>query len=105
MQEKERTIHPLLENGTTIGPFKIILRDQENRHGPIIDRNAAPPGYIAVFKSAVSHNKPLGNLCRACEWRAECQRNTEWHPNNRCMPWAREDGCSVVFMRRERHAQ
>lgn len=61
----------------------------------------APPGYFAVLKSDVK-SEALGNICRACDWRPECDGS-----EHRCMPYTivtpdgrhltREDGCSVVF--------
>jgi len=59
----------------------------------------APPGYLAVLKSVVA--KPeLGNICRACDWRKDCNGS-----KHRCMPYElanglkRNDECSVVFKR------
>lgn len=64
----------------------------------------APAGYYAVLKADVAR-PDLGNLCRACDWRPECDGFA-----HRCMPYPvvsrldgrlleRRDGCSVVFKR------
>jgi len=77
---------------------------QETTHA-ILDPNEAPEGFIAVLKSAVV-TASLGNICRACDWRSECNGF-----EHRCMPYTvvssrdgrelkRLDGCSVVFKRR-----
>jgi hypothetical protein len=70
-----------------------------------LDPDEAPTGFIAVLKSdVVTHG--LGNICRACDWRGECNGF-----EHRCMPYTvvssrdgrelkRLDGCSVVFKRR-----
>jgi len=64
-----------------------------------IDPKEAPPGYYAVLKSDVATDE-LGNICRACDWRQNCDGF-----KYRCMPYElenglkREDGCSVVFKR------
>ena len=74
-----------------------------------IDPDEAPPGFIAVFKSDVV-NADLGNICRACDWRIDCN-GFEY----RCMPYTvvssrtgrelkRLDSCSVVFKRRSSDA-
>lgn len=74
----------------------------------ILDPNEAPEGYYAVLKDKA---KPTddGNICRACDWRKECQKkDTDFSTHNhRCMSYAvvgkdgrelkRNDGCSVVF--------
>lgn len=68
----------------------------------------APEGFVAVMKAAVA-TQALGNICRACDWRPECQKPTTDFTvsRHRCMPYAvtssdgrelkRQDGCSVVF--------
>lgn len=43
-------------------------------HEPF-DPTNAPPGYVAVPKADVPHDK--GNLCRFCDWRPECQRSSD----------------------------
>lgn len=71
----------------------------------------APIGFYAVLKSSVA-TKKLGNICRACDWRSECQKpDTDFeNPNHRCMSYPvrsfatglvikRNDGCGVVFKR------
>lgn len=64
------------------------------------DPTEAPPGYFAVLKSSVTTDV-LGNICRACDWREDCNG---WA--HRCMSYElvngskRNDGCSVVFKRR-----
>ena len=75
-------------------------------HAPaVLDPNEAPEGFVAVLKSDVVTDR-LGNICRACDWRSECN-SFEY----RCMPYTvicskdgrelkRQDGCSVVFKRR-----
>jgi hypothetical protein len=71
----------------------------------VLDPNEAPEGFIAVFKSDVATDS-LGNICRACDWRSDCNGF-----EHRCMPYTvisskdgrelkRRDGCSVVFKRR-----
>lgn len=73
--------------------------------------NEAPYGFIAVLKSAVA-TQSLGNICRACDWRPECQKpETDFTVGrNRCTSYTvisridgrelkRQDGCSVVFKR------
>lgn len=68
-----------------------------NERGAVIDKNEAPPGYFAVLKSDVA-TPSLGNICRACDWRPNCDGKVY-----RCMPYKldnglkRNDGCSVVF--------
>ena len=68
-----------------------------NRVGPVVDKNEAPPGYCAVLKSDVA-TPSLGNICRACDWRKNCDGKVY-----RCMSYElenglkRKDGCSVVF--------
>lgn len=77
----------------------------------IINPHEAPEGYYAELKSAA---KPAdgGNICRACDWRSECQNpETDFsRHNHRCMEYPvvssrdgtelkRNDGCSVVFKR------
>lgn len=75
-----------------------------------LDRNEAPHGYVAVLKSSVA-TPDLGNICRACDWRSECQKPDTGFTTSRhrCMSYAvgtdggltvqRKDGCSVVFKR------
>ena len=77
----------------------------------LVDTKEAPDGYIAILKSSVA-TSALGNICRACDWRPECQNSDtdfERH-NHRCMDFPiisfktgkeikRTDGCSVVFRR------
>ncbi len=64
-----------------------------------LDIHEAPPGFIAVLKSDVITDD-LGNICRACNWRPECDG-----VKHRCMSYElvnglkRNDGCSVVFKR------
>ncbi len=69
-----------------------------------VDSAEAPPGYYAVGKDSVP-TKRLGNICRACDWRPDCDGFAY-----RCMPYTvissrdgselkRADGCSVVFKR------
>jgi hypothetical protein len=71
----------------------------------VLDPNEAPEGFIAVLKSDVATDS-LGNICRACDWRSECNGL-----EHRCMSYTvissrdgrelkRQDGCSVVFKRR-----
>jgi hypothetical protein len=71
----------------------------------ILDPNEAPPGFVAVLKSDVV-TADLGNICRACDWRSDCNGF-----EHRCMSYTvvssrsgrelkRLDGCSVVFKRR-----
>lgn len=71
----------------------------------VLDPNEAPEGFIAVFKCDVATDS-LGNICRACDWRSDCNGF-----EHRCMPYTvisskdgrelkRRDGCSVVFKRR-----
>ena len=66
------------------------------RHDPRL----APTGYFAALKA---EEKPAdgGNICRACDWRPECQRpDTDFStPGHRCMAWARNDASSVLFKR------
>ena len=69
-----------------------------------LNPNEAPLGFVAVLKSDVV-TADLGNICRACDWRSECN-GLEY----RCMAYTvvsnsdgrelkRLDGCSVVFKR------
>ncbi len=71
----------------------------------VLDPNEAPDGFIAVLKSDVA-TESLGNICRACDWRSQCDGVA-----HRCMSYTvisridgrelkRQDGCSVVFKRR-----
>ena len=68
----------------------------------VINPREAPPGYYAVLKSDVVTDD-LGNICRACDWRQECNGYAY-----RCMSYElengmkREDGCSVVFKRKQK---
>lgn len=66
------------------------------RHDP----KAAPAGYFAALK-ADARPTDGSNICRACDWRPECQKTeTDFtQTRHRCMPWARDDGCSVLFKR------
>lgn len=70
-----------------------------------LDPDEAPPGFAAVLKSDVV-TAGLGNICRACDLRSDCNGF-----EHRCMPYTvvssrdgrelkRLDGCSVVFKRR-----
>lgn len=70
-----------------------------------LDTEDAPPGFYAVLKSDVAA-LCLGNICRACDWRPECDGFA-----HRCMSYTlissrdgselkRRDGCSVVFKRK-----
>ena len=84
------------------------IKMREISHGKL-DPEEAPPGFIAVLKSdVVTHG--LGNICRACDWRSDCNGF-----EHRCMPYTvvssrdgrelkRLDGCSVVFKRRSSDA-
>lgn len=76
-----------------------------------LDVSEAPVGFYAALKSSVA-TKALGNICRACDWRGECQKpSTDFAKHNhRCMSYTvistktgleikRNDGCSVVFKR------
>ena len=78
---------------------------------PVINPQEAPLGYFAVLKGTVKTDS-LGNICRACDWRATCQKSeTDFTlHNHRCMDSPvmhtesgrevrRVDGCSVVFKR------
>lgn len=78
---------------------------------PKHDPSEAPLGYYAVPKE-IAKPKDGGNICRACDWRPECQkRETDFTAHNhRCMGYpivsfgdgreiSRRDGCSVVFKR------
>lgn len=66
-----------------------------------VDINEAPPGFYAVAKKVVTSGS-LGNICRACDWRPNCN-GTDYH----CMATPvitpdgtelfRKDGQSVVF--------
>ena len=66
------------------------------RHDP----REAPAGYYAILK-AEAKPKDSSNICRACDWRHECQRpDTDFStPGHRCMAWARNDASSVLFRR------
>lgn len=83
----------------------------QGRVNGILDPTEAPAGYFAVLKATVATSK-LGNICRACDWRPECQNpETDFSlHNHRCMGYPvisrnegreikRNDGCSVVFKR------
>ena len=70
----------------------------------ILNPDEAPAGFFAVLKSAVASDS-LGNICRACDWRTNCNGL-----EHRCMSYTvisridgqelkRLDGCSVVFKR------
>lgn len=76
-----------------------------------INPSEAPIGFYAVLKSSVA-TKRLGNVCRACDWRSECQKpDADFEKaNHRCMSSPvrsfatglviqRNDGCGVVFKR------
>lgn len=90
---------------------------QRDNTAAILDPNEAPSGYYAVLKSSVA-TPTLGNICRACDWRPECQKqDTDFtRHNHRCMEYPivssrdgrelkRNDGCSVVFKRSTPSAQ
>lgn len=66
------------------------------RHDPKL----SPTGYFAALK-AEAKPKDGSNICRACDWRPECQKpETDFtQTRHRCMPWARDDGSSVLFKR------
>ena len=68
--------------------------------GVLHDPQAAPAGYFAVLK-VEAKPKDGSNICRACDWRPECQKPTTdfSRQDHRCMPWARNDGSSVLFKR------
>lgn len=81
---------------------------QHSEHGKL-NSNEAPVGFAAVLKSDVV-TASLGNICRACDWRSDCNGF-----EHRCMPYTvvssrdgrelkRLDGCSVVFKRRSSDA-
>jgi hypothetical protein len=81
----------------------------EESLAPQIDPNEAPPGYMAVLKASVA-TATLVNICRACDWRPECDSFA-----HRCMSYTiissrngselkRRDGCSVVFKRKTPNA-
>ena len=73
-----------------------------------VDPNEAPAGFYAVSKASA---KPAdgSNICRACDWRPQCQDPTTdlTAPGHRCMGYGvrifdgrtieRKDGSSVVF--------
>lgn len=74
----------------------------------IINPKEAPAGFYAVSKDSVPNNS--GNICRYCDWRPECQKDTTDHHawGHRCRAYpitvidtgqihARDDGCSVLF--------
>lgn len=77
-----------------------------------LNTNEAPEGYVAVLKASVPAQQ-IGNICRACDWRPTCQApDTDFTaPGHRCMSYGvvtadgklveRQDGCSVVFKRRQ----
>lgn len=86
-----------------------IAKNMSDVKTKMIDTTEAPEGYYAVLKSEVS-TLSLGNICRACDWRTDCQKsetNFSLH-NHRCMDYPivsfknqavieRNDKCSVVF--------
>ena len=43
--------------------------------GVPFDPTNAPPGFRAVPKADIPHDQ--GNLCQFCDWRPECQRNSD----------------------------
>jgi hypothetical protein len=69
-----------------------------------LDPGEAPAGYFAVLKADAKPSDG-GNICRACDWRPECDGFA-----HRCMSYVvisrdgielkRRDGCSVVFKRK-----
>lgn len=68
-----------------------------------IDPYEAPPGYFAVLKGRVATEK-LGNICRACDWRPNCNgldyrcmATPVITPDGRTI--GRKDMCPVVFKR------
>jgi len=84
--------------------LQLSLFDQKGIVNPL----EAPEGYYAVSKESVK-TSTLGNICRACDWKHECQKTgTDFlNPNHKCMDYTtvhlsgieikRSDGCSVVF--------
>lgn len=75
-----------------------------------LDPDEAPSGYYAVLKADAKPSDG-GNICRACDWRPECDGFA-----HRCMAFAvissrdgrelkRRDGCSVVFKRKAPNAR
>lgn len=78
-------------------------------HHNVLNPSEAPNGFYAVLKRDVKTDK-LGNICRACDWRPECNKiETDFtNHNHRCMDYGvlsskdgsvikRNDGCGVVF--------
>jgi len=69
----------------------------------IVDPTEAPDGFYAIPKSEARTEIPGENLCRACDYRPQCNGLV------RCMSYevitcsgetlSRADGCSVVFKR------
>lgn len=66
------------------------------RHDP----KEAPEGFLALLKEDAKP-KDGSNICRACDWRTECQSpETDFaRTGHRCMPWVRDDKSSVLFKR------
>lgn len=81
----------------------------------IVDPTEAPAGFYAVSKNSVAGDG-LGNICRSCDWRPECNspQSDFTAYGHRCMESpvvtpdgreiARQDGCSVVFKLNRRGA-
>jgi len=79
-----------------------------------LNPNEAPDGYYAVLKSEAARQAG-SNICRACDWRQQCQKRgvDKCIQNHRCTSYevicnkdgqtvGRKDGCSVVFKKRKK---
>ncbi len=86
-----------------------MLRDTQ------VDPDEAPEGYYAVLKADIVAGRiTYPNLCHSCDWRPRCNEpETDLvAPVHRCMAVGvilldgtvvrRNDGCSVVFKKKEK---
>jgi len=79
---------------------------------PTLDPTEAPDGYYAVLK-ADAKPKDGSNICRACDWRPECQKLSGYITHfQKCNSYTtinmcdgsrcyRRDGCDVLFKRKD----
>lgn len=106
------TNQPITETLEQMGAVKDSLTAQIRLPG-ILNPQEAPTGYFAVLKDDAKPEDG-SNICRACDWRPECQKSETDFENHahRCMDVSaisdrssreirRHDGCSVVFRRAE----
>ena len=60
-----------------------------------VDKTNAPAGFIPIPKASLPDNQLSQNICRACDWRSECNGAV-----CSCMADKRPDGIGVVFKKK-----